>query len=79
MRAYTHQRVMETAQRIKEIAQGAAMMTVPKVDVEFTGGLSELIPNRTLERIAYDKFLKVGPFIYPRGCGVFAKRFIKPS
>ncbi len=77
VRAYTHQRAMETAQRIKEIAQGAAMMTGTKVDVEFTGGLSELIPNRTLERIAYDKFLKVGPVPYTQEDVEFCKEIHK--
>ncbi len=64
VRASTHQRARETAERIKEIAQGAAMMTGTAVEIEFTGGLSELIPNRALERIAYSKLLLVGPVPY---------------
>lgn len=34
------------------------------MEVLYEGGLSELIPNRTLERIAYEKFLEVGPTPY---------------
>jgi len=61
IRANNHKRAMETARRIDEIAHGAAMMTRCEADVEYTGGLSELIPNRTLERIAYEQFVKIGP------------------
>jgi len=74
VRAATYKRAKETAERIKEIAQGAAMMTGTKVEVEFTGGLSELVPNRTLERIAYDKFLKIGPVSYTQDDVEFCKK-----
>ena len=40
------------------------MMSRTRVEVLYEGGLSELVPNRTLERIAYEKFLKVGPTPY---------------
>lgn len=61
IRASTHKRAMETARRIDEIAHGAAMMTQCEVEVEYRGGLSELVPNRTLEHIAYEEFCKIGP------------------
>lgn len=60
LRAYTYQRARETAKRIEEIAQGAAMMTGTRVVVEYTSGLSELVPNRALERIAFEQFQQVG-------------------
>ena len=61
IRAYTHARAVETAQWVEDIARGAAMMTRTTVEVLYEGGLSELIPNRTLEKIAYEKFLEIGP------------------
>lgn len=61
IRASTHQRARETAQRVEQIARGAAMMMECSVEVEYTGGLSELVPNRTIERIAYDEYKYVGP------------------
>lgn len=61
IRASAHSRAVETAHRMDEIAHGAAMMTRCEVEVEYTGGLSELIPNRTLEQIAYEEYRFVGP------------------
>ena len=64
IRAYTHTRAVETANWVEDIAKGAAMMTRTKVEVLYEGGLSELIPNRTLEKLTFDKFLEVGPTPY---------------
>lgn len=64
IRAYTHQKAVDAARWVEEIARGAAMMSRTQVEVLYEGGLSELIPNRTLERIAYEKFLQVGPTPY---------------
>lgn len=64
IRAYTHEKAVAAAEWVEDIAKGAAMMTRTKVEVLYEGGLSELIPNRTLERIAYDKFVQVGPTPY---------------
>ena len=64
IRAYTHKKAVAAAQWVEEIARGAAMMSRTRVEVLYEGGLSELIPNRTLERIAYEKFLEVGPTPY---------------
>lgn len=64
IRASTHKKAVAAAQWVEEIARGAAMMSRTRVEVLYEGGLSELVPNRTLERIAYEKFLKVGPTPY---------------
>ena len=64
IRAYTHKKAVAAAQWVEDIARGAAMMSRTRVEVLYEGGLSELIPNRTLERIAYEKFLEVGPTPY---------------
>ncbi len=64
IRAYTHQKAVDAARWVEEIARGAAMMSRTRVEGRYEGGLSELIPNRTLERIAYNKFLEVGATPY---------------
>ncbi len=64
IRAYTHKKAVAAAQWVEEIARGAAMMSRTRVEVIYEGGLSELVPNRTLERIAYDKFVQVGTTPY---------------
>lgn len=61
IRASHYSRAWETAKWVEDIAEGAALMTRTQVEVIFEGGLSELIPNRTLERIAYEKLVEVGP------------------
>ena len=60
IRAYTHKKAVAAARWVEEIAQGAAMMSRTRVEVLYEGGLSELVPNRTLERIAFEKFQQVG-------------------
>lgn len=60
IRAYTHKKAVAAAQWVEEIARGAAMMSRTRVEVLYEGGLSELVPNRTLERIAFEKFQQVG-------------------
>ncbi len=61
LRANTQERAAATYRRLVEIAKGAAMITGTQVDCEFISGTSELIPNRTLEKLMYEKFLEVGP------------------
>ena len=64
IRAYTHKKAVAAAQWVEEIARGAAMMSRTRVEVIYEGGLSELVPNRTLERIAYEQFRQVGTTPY---------------
>ena len=61
LRANTQERAAATYKRLVEIAKGAAMITGTTVDCEFISGTSELIPNRALEKVMYENFLKVGP------------------
>ncbi|MDO5425407.1 MAG: amidohydrolase [Eubacteriales bacterium] len=42
---------MALCERVKKIAQGAALMTETTVEIELTSALSETIPNEVLERV----------------------------
>ena len=60
IRAPQTKQVEEIYQRIRKIAQGAAMMTETAVDIIFDKACSNLIPNQTLERVMYDNFKQLG-------------------
>lgn len=48
----------ELAERVCNIARGAALMTGTECEILQEDGISNLIPNRTLEGILYESFLK---------------------
>ena len=64
LRANTRKKVSEVFKRLKDIAQGAALMSGTSVEYEQSMGTSELIQNRALERILYDKLAEIGPVSY---------------
>ncbi|UUZ94757.1 amidohydrolase [Paenibacillus sp. P25] len=59
-------RVPEAAQladiyeRVCNIARGAALMTGTELDIQFDSGSSEIILNRTLEKLMHEKFAQLG-------------------
>jgi aminobenzoyl-glutamate utilization protein B len=52
--------VDEIYQRVCNIARGAALMTETKVEIVFDKACSNLVPNHTLEKIAYKNFTALG-------------------
>ncbi|OUQ15487.1 aminobenzoyl-glutamate utilization protein B [Lachnoclostridium sp. An14] len=50
----------EILERIKKIAQGAALMTETEVSVKVLGGLSDFIPNPTASTLLSDAFIAQG-------------------
>lgn len=50
----------EILERIKKIAQGAALMTETEVKITVLGGLSDFIPNPTASTILSDSFIAEG-------------------
>ncbi|MBP0725382.1 amidohydrolase [Bacillus sp. RG28] len=50
----------EIYQRVCDIARGAALMTGTEVEIDFASGLSNVIPNTTLEKIIHDNFISLG-------------------
>lgn len=50
----------EILNRIKKIAQGAALMTETQVDIRVLGGMSDNIPNPTASKLLSDAFLAQG-------------------
>lgn len=50
----------EILERIKKIAQGAALMTETSVNIKVLGGLSDVIPNPTAFQILSDSYMEMG-------------------
>lgn len=50
----------EILERVKKIAQGAALMTETDVNISLLGGLSDTVPNETLSRVISEAFCAVG-------------------
>lgn len=47
-------------ERVCNVARGAALMTDTELAVQFDSGSSELIVNKTLERLMYEQFVRLG-------------------
>jgi len=60
IRAPKMSQVREIYDRVIDIAKGAALMTGTTVEVKFDRAASNLLPNRTLEKLLYDKFQELG-------------------
>ena len=50
----------EILERIKKIAQGAALMTETQVKISVSGGLSDMIPNQTLAEVLSESLVQQG-------------------
>lgn len=52
--------VLELTERVKRIAQGAALMTDTQLVVDYQGGTSNMVPNETLEHIFQKNMEDIG-------------------
>lgn len=59
-RANTGEQIRKAMGRLHNVAKGAAMISGCELTAEYKTGYSEMLPNRSLERIMYDKYKKVG-------------------
>ena len=59
-RAHTGAQIREALEALHQVAKGAAVMAGCAVKLAYATGYSEMLPNRALERIMYDKFQMVG-------------------
>jgi aminobenzoyl-glutamate utilization protein B len=51
----------ELVERVRKIAQGAALMTETKVETRFVSAVSNLLGNTPLEALMQENFLRLGP------------------
>jgi aminobenzoyl-glutamate utilization protein B len=60
IRAETAPEVRVLADRVRKIAEGAALMTETTVSVQIIAGMSNLVPNRPLEEAMHAQFTRLG-------------------
>lgn len=60
--------------RLERIANGAALGTDTKVEIEVTGGVHELLPNETLAEVMLKNLNEVGGFSYNEEERLFAEK-----
>lgn len=53
-------KALDLQQRVDAIAQGAALMTGTTFTRKFIDGLTEIVPNHTLEQVLYENFAALG-------------------
>lgn len=75
VRSTTNPKCRKLYERVINIAKGAALMTGTAVDVIFDEGLSNVIPNFTLEDVLERSFLKIGAPAYNEQELAYAKQF----
>lgn len=75
IRSTNNRKCLALYDRVKKIAQGAALMTETSVDILFDEGLSNTIVNFTLEDVLADAFRKAGAPVYTKEDLAYAKKF----
>lgn len=60
IRAPGQEKVRSASRRLCEVARGAAMMSGTTVEITVDSGLSEMVPNRALERLLHKNFVLAG-------------------
>ncbi len=62
----------ELYERVCNVARGASLMTGTELEIEFDAGSSEIIVNRTLEKLMHDAFRELGCPEFDQEESVFA-------
>ncbi|WP_230529805.1 M20 family metallopeptidase [Microvirga roseola] len=60
-------------ERVKKIAEGAALMTETSVSVQITDATSNVVPNKALQEAMYENMKRLGPPAYDEQDYAFAK------
>lgn len=66
--------VKDVWERISRAAQGAAMGTDTKVEIEVTGGVYDMLPNETLAKVVDNNLRTIGGFTYTEQEKIFAEK-----
>ena len=67
----------EILERVKKIAQGAAMMTETEVKIRVLGGLNDYIPNPTASKLIADAFVAFGGPDFDEEEFAIARKFLE--
>ena len=75
VRSTTNPKCQKLYERVKDIARGAALMTGTTLDIIFDEGLSNTIPNFTLESVMDQVFKETGVPVYTEEERAYARQF----
>lgn len=75
IRSTTNPKAVRLFERVKDIARGAALMTGTTCEIVFDEGLSNVIPNFTLEQELVKSFKKIGVNQYTSEERAYASKF----
>jgi aminobenzoyl-glutamate utilization protein B len=64
-------------ERVKDIARGAAMMTGTQVEINVISGMSNMLPNETINEVLQEKLLEVGAPKFSEDEQAFARELSK--
>ncbi len=67
IRARNNQEAAELYERVQNVARGAALMTECRVEIRFDKACSNLLQNRTLNRVMYAQMQALGPLTVDAG------------
>lgn len=60
VRAPKIKQALEIAERVKKIAQGAALMTETEVEIEFKAGMCDYVPNEVISKTMTEALFEIG-------------------
>ena len=75
VRAPKTDQVYELAQRVHNIARGAALMTETKVDIRVVSAYADMLQNKTLDGLVYKHLQEVMPLDYTEEELAYAQKF----
>ncbi len=74
VRAGTTPEMLKLVERVKKVAEGAALMTETKVEATVLSGVSNLMGNTPLEQAMHDQLLRLGPPEFDEADRDFARK-----
>ena len=77
IRASGNNQVIELLERVNAVAKGAAMMTGTTVDIHVASAYADVLQNKTLDTLVYEKMKKVLPVEYSSEELEYAAKFHK--
>lgn len=75
IRAPHNEEVLELLNRVNSVAKGAAMMTETTVDIRVVSAYADVLQNKTLDSLIYEKMKEVLPIKYTQEELEYAKKF----
>ncbi len=74
VRAPEMSQALALAERVEQVARGAAMMTGTEVEIIFDTAATNLLPNLTLENAIHDNLVSIGPVPFDEADIDFARK-----